>query len=150
MRLVDVPSGSYVTRPWSKHNERNKLRIFVYNSCGDRIYTYISNGQNRTLVPTRSSAWDCDDFVFCDIDGNILKTQPHQKDTTMATSYSAKIIVVTNSNLSASFDTEADALEWIAGKLEEAPRTKFKMFKPYQSIESKIPDLSSLIKKIED
>ena len=150
MRLVDVPSGSYVTRPWYKRNERNKLRIFVYNSCGDRIYTYISNCQNRTLVAKTSSAWYYDDFVFCDIDGNILKTQPHQKDTTMAASYSAKIIVATNSNLSASFDTEADALEWIAGKLEEAPRTKFKMFKPYQSIEPKIPDLSSLIKKIED
>lgn len=151
MRLVDVPSGSYVTRPWSKRDERNKLRIFVYNSCGDRIYTYISNCQNRTtLVAKASSAWDYDDFVFCDNAGNILKNQPHQKDTTMAVLYSAKIIVATNSNLSASFNTEAEALEWIAGKLEEAPRTKFKMFKPYQSIEPKIPDLSSLIKKIED
>ena len=150
MRLIDVPVGSYVTRPWYKRNERNKLRIFGYISRGKMIYTYISNCQNRTFVSTSSSAWGYDDFVFCDIDGNILKTQPHQKDTTMATSYNAKIIVATNSNLSASFNTEAEALEWIADKLEEAPRTKFKMFKPYQSIEPKIPDLSSLIKKIED
>ena len=150
MRLIDVPVGSYVTRPWYKRNEHNKLRIFAYSIGGKRVYTYISNGQNHTLVSTSSSAWYYDDFVFCDIDGNILKTQPHQKDTTMATFYSAKIIVATNSNLSASFDTEADALEWIAGKLEEAPRTKFKMFKPYQSIEPQIPDLSSLIKKIVD
>ena len=150
MRLIDVPIGSYVTRPWYKRNERNKLRIFVYASDGKMIYTYISNCQNRAFVSTSSSAWGYDDFVFCDIDGNILKTQPLQKDITMATSYAAKIIVVTNSNLSASFDTEANALEWIAGKLEEAPRTKFKMFKPYQSIEPKIPDLSSLIKKIEE
>ena len=150
MRLIDVPSGSYVTRPWYKRNERNKLRIFVYTSSGKMIYTYISNCQNRTFVSTSSSAWDYDDFVFCDIDGNVLKIQPHQKDTTMAALYSAKIIVATNSNLTSSFNTEADALEWIAGKLEEAPRTKFKMFKPYQSLEPKIPDLSSLIKKIED
>ena len=150
MRLIDVPSGSYVTRPWYKRNERNKLRIFVYISCGKMRYTYISNCQNHTSVSTNSSAWDYDDFVFCDIDGNILKTQPHQKDTIMATHYSANIIVATNSNSSASFDTEASALEWIAGKLEEAPRTKFKMFKPYQTVEPQIPDLSSLIKKIED
>ena len=150
MRLVDVPSGSYVTRAWCKRNNVNKLRIFVYNSCGDRIYTYISNSQNRALVSSNSTAWGYDDFVFCDMNGNILKTQPHQKDTSMATLYTAKIIVTTNSNLSASFDTEANALEWIAGKLEEAPRTKFKMFKPYQSVEPKVPDLSSFIKKIED
>ncbi|NCB97347.1 MAG: hypothetical protein EOM36_03175 [Bacteroidia bacterium] len=68
----------------------------------------------------------------------------------MATYYSASIIVATNSNSSALFDTEASALEWIAGKLEEAPRTKFKMFKPYQTVEPQIPDLSSLIKKIEN
>ena len=150
MRLIDAPPGSYVTRTWYKRNERNKLRIFVYTSGGKMVCTYISNCQKHALVSTSSSAWGYDDFVFCDIDGNILKTQPHQKDTTMATHYSARIIVATNSNLSASFDTEASALEWIAGKLEEAPRTKFKMFKPYQSIEPQIPDLSSLIKKIAD
>ena len=150
MRLIDVPPGSYVTRPWYKRNERNKLRIFVYTSSGNTVYTYISNCQNRAFVAASSSAWSYDDFVFCDIDGNILKIQPHQKDTIMAILYSAKIIVATNSNLSASFDTEANALEWIAGKLEEAPRTKFKMFKPYQIIEPKVPDLSSLIKKIEN
>ena len=150
MRLIDVPPGSYVTRSWYKRNERNKLRIFVYTSRGKMIYTYISNCQNRTFVATTSSAWDYDDYVFCDIDGNVLKTQPHQKDTTMATCYSAKIIVTTNNNVSASFETEELALEWIAAKLEEAPRTKFKMFKPYQTIEPKIPDLSSLIKKINE
>ena len=153
MRLVDVPSGSYVTRPWNRRNNHNKLRIFVYNYSGDRRYVYRSNLEPPTRVPSNSSAWTYDDFVFCDIDGNILKTQPNlntTKDTTMATLYSAKIIVATNSNVSASFNTEAEALEWVAGKLEEAPRTKFKMFKPYQSIEPKIPDLSSLIKKIED
>ena len=150
MRLIDVPPGSYVTRSWYTRNERNKLRIFVYTSRGKMIYTYISNCQNRTFVATTSSAWDYDDYVFCDINGNVLKTQPHQKDTTMATYYSAKIIVTTNNNASVPFDTEESAFEWIAAKLEEAPRTKFKMFKPYQTIEPKIPDLSSLIKKIED
>lgn len=150
MRLIDVPVDSYVTRPWDHRNERNKLRIFVYISHGKRTYTYIANCQNRTFVSKSSSAWNYDDFVFCDNDGNILKTQPHQKDTNMATYYSASIIVATNSNSSALFDTEASALEWIAGKLEEAPRTKFKMFKPYQTVEPQIPDLSSLIKKIEN
>ena len=150
MRLVDVPSGSYVTRASNNRNNVNKLRIFVYNSCGDRICTYISNSQNCAPVTRGSIDWGYDDFVFCDMNGNTLKIQPYQKDTTMATLYTAKIIVATNSNLSASFDTEANALEWIAGKLEEAPRTKFKMFKPYQSVEPKVPDLSSFIKKIED
>lgn len=150
MRLVDVPSGSYVTRAWPKRNNVNKLRIFVYTSCGALTYTYISNSQNREPVTSSSTAWSYDDFVFCDINGNILKIQPHQQDTLMATLYTAKIIVATNSNVSASFDTEASALEWIADKLEEAPRTKFKMFKPYQSVEPKVPDLSSFIKKIED
>lgn len=149
MRLIDVPPGSYVTRSWYKRNERNKLRIFVYTSRGKMIYTYISNCQNRTFVATTSSAWDYDDYVFCDEDGNILENQP-QKEQLMATCYSAKIIVTTNNNTSASFDTEESAFEWIAAKLEEAPRTKFKMFKPYQTIEPKIPDLSSLIKKIEE
>lgn len=149
MRLIDVPPGSYVTRSWYKRNERNKLRIFAYTSRGKMIYIYISNCQNSTLVATTSSAWDYDDYVFCDEDGNILENQP-QKEQLMATCYSAKIIVTTNNNTSASFDTEESAFEWIAAKLEEAPRTKFKMFKPYQTIEPKIPDLSSLIKKIEE
>ena len=121
----------------------------AYTSRGKMIYTYISNCQNRTFVATTSSAWDYDDYVFCDEDGNILENQP-QKEQLMATCYSAKIIVTTNNNTSASFDTEESAFEWIAAKLEEAPRTKFKMFKPYQTIEPKIPDLSSLIKKIEE
>ncbi len=34
----------------------------------------------------------------------------------MATCYSAKIIVTTNNNTSASFDTEESAFEWIAAK----------------------------------
>ena len=156
MRLIDAPRGSFVTRNWNQRNALNRLRIYVDNTATDvknrpKCYYESSNTNEfpRLVLPT-STAWHYNDFVFCDTDGNILKTQPHQKDTIMATHYSASIIVATNSNSSASFDTEASALEWIAGKLEEAPRTKFKMFKPYQTVEPQIPDLSSLIKKIEN
>lgn len=152
MKLKDVPVGSYVTRPWYKRNYKNKLRIHVYQltKTVSIQYRYIdSTCSGYRIVPINSTAWDYDDYVFCDKDGNILENQP-QKEQHMATCYSAKIIVATNTNVSASFDTEDSALEWVAAKLEEAPRTKFKMFKPYQTIEPKIPDLSSLIKKIEE
>ena len=152
MRLKDAPVGSYVARAWYARNHKNKLRIHVYQSTKtDSIqYRYIDNTcSGYGTVRINSTAWDYDDYVFCDKDGNILENQP-QKEQLMATCYSAKIIVATNNNTSASFDTEESAFEWIAAKLEEAPRTKFKMFKPYQTIEPKIPDLSSLIKKIEE
>ena len=151
MRLDEAPVGSYVTRPWSRRNNRNKLRIYVYqlDKTTPIRYKYVDTYAGFGIVRINSTAWDYDDYVFCDKDGNILENQP-QKEQLMATCYSAKIIVTTNNNTSASFDTEESALEWIAAKLEEAPRTKFKMFKPYQTIEPKIPDLSSLIKKIEE
>ena len=156
MRLIDAPRGSFVTRNWYRRNDKNKLRIYVEKAVTDTKSRprciYVSSNQDEVpgVVTDTATAWEFDDFVLCDKDGNILINQ-NQKDSTMThPEYSSKVIVVTNSNLSASFNTEAEALEWIADKLEEAPRTKFKMFKPYQSIEPQIPDLSSLIKKIVD
>ena len=160
MRLIDAPRGSFVTRNWYLRNDKDKLRIYVEETVTDTKSRprciYVSSNQDEVpgIVTDTSTAWGYDDFVLCDRYGNVLINQnqnQNQKDNTMAhPGYNSKVIVVTNSNLSASFNTEAEALEWIADKLEEAPRTKFKMFKPYQSIEPQVPDLSSLIKKIVD
>lgn len=160
MRLIDAPPGSYVTRNWYRRNNINKLRIYVDKTAPDTKNrpkcSYISSNRAERpgTVTNTSTAWGYDDFVLCDRYGNILINQDqnqNQKDNTMAhPEYNSKIIVVTNSSITAAFNTEPEAIEWIAAKLEEAPRIKFKMFKPYQSIEPQIPDLSSLIKKIED
>ena len=156
MRLIDAPPGSYVTRNWYRRNDKNKLRIYVDKTAPDTKNrpkcSYISSNKAERpgFVTDTSTAWGYNDFVLCDKHGDILTNQK-QKDNTMAhPEYSSKVIVVTNSSITAAFNTEPEAIEWIAAKLEESPRTKFKMFKPYQSIEPQIPDLSSLIKKIED
>ena len=87
MKLKDVPVGSYVTRPWYKRNYKNKLRIHVYQltKTVSIQYGYIdSTYSGYRIVPINSTAWDYDDYVFCDKDGNVLKNQP-QEEQLMAT-----------------------------------------------------------------
>ena len=97
MLLKDVPVDSYVTRTWLRRNNKNKLRIHVYqlDKTTSIRYEYIDTCAGYGIVHTNSTAWNYDDYVFCDKDGNILENQP-QKEQLMATCYSAKIIVATN------------------------------------------------------
>lgn len=146
MKLVDVPPGAYVTRPWYKRNSRNMLRIFISTN---EIPVYVDNTTtSRSVVTKYSSAWGYTDFELCDSAGNPLTNQTQIKETPMNHA-TTKIVVTASDNTIKGYATEAEALEAIAAKLEEAPRTKFTMFKPYQAIEPKVPDLSDLIRKIE-
>ena len=147
MKLVDVPPGAYVTRPWYKRNSRNMLRIYVNTN---EVPVYIDNtvASRGVVVTKHSSAWGYTDFELCDSIGNPLTNQTQIKETPMNHA-TTNIVVISSDNTVRCYTTEAGALEAIAAKLEEAPRTKFTMFKPYQAIEPKVPDLSDLIRKIE-
>lgn len=146
MKLIDVPPGAYVTRPWYKRSTRNMLRIHVPEN---ETPVYLDDTtQSRSVVSRHSSAWGYSDFELCDFRGHPLTIQTKLKEPTMNFN-NTQVIVTSSDNTVKCYATEAEAFEGIAAKLEEAPRTKFTMFKPYQAIEPKVPDLSDLIRKIE-
>lgn len=59
-----------------------------------------------------------------------------------------KVITLSDNGSLTAHETEDEALEWIADKLEANPRIKHIMFKPYQKVEPKRPNLKDLITKV--
>ena len=146
MKLIDAKPGTYVTRHWYTRSNRNMLRIYI-PAEGAPLYIDNSTPITNNIVYKDSSAWRYTDFELCDSKGNILTTKSQIKEPQMNHT-TTKIIVTSSDNTIRGYVTEAEAIEAIAAKLEEAPRTKFTMFKPYQLVEPKVPDLSALIRKI--
>ena len=142
MRLDEADPGTYVARDWDPKNRYKRMAIAV-PICG-LSYQYLINGNIVNTVRKDSIDWDYDDFVYSDEFGT-----PLTKGTSMCPIYkNIKIIVAVNDERIQSFASEDDALQWITSQWAKQPTLKFTMFKPYQTVEPEIPDLSRFIKPI--
>ena len=133
MILYDLNIGEFAQRKaWANKElrvKRESLYTFVY---------YEGTKRTRRLSP-ESVCFAYNDFIK-------IKEENEMKNVMK----SAKIIVVAEGERDKYFETEEAALDYIAYELEETPRTTFYMFKLYQKVQPKRPDLSDLIVKCED
>jgi len=143
MKVTDLKDGEFCTRPnWGSPPSRGHLAIGNHKGT----LFYYDRGSLSSKVRCNSTAYTYTDFTYCNQSAQSL---PIKKEPNMTNDYEKTVILVTTSNNQIKdFISEEIALEWIAEKLEGEPRTKFKMFKPYQEIKPKRVDLSSLISKI--
>lgn len=143
MRIVDLKEGEYCTRDkWGYRESRGALCIGLHNGK----LTYFDRGRPSSNVRCNSSAYTYNDFALCTQHAKPLK-QATEKENTMKYQ-DITIAVITSDNTTKTFENEEQALDWIADTLDQSPRTKFTMFKPYQKIEPKRQSLAELITKI--
>ena len=141
MKITDLLPGEYCTRPhWGNYHSHSDLAI-GRTMDGDLCYYY--KGKFSSVVTKHSSAYDYSNFTLCN-----KKAQPLPKEPTMKYTEIKIIVASSNQNTTKAFESEESALDWIADQLDNAPRTKFTMFKPYQKVEPKRTILTELITKI--
>jgi len=126
MTLYDLNIGEFAQRKaWANKElkvKRESLYTFVY---------YEGTKRTRRLSP-ESVCFAYNDFIK-------IKGENEMKNV--------KVIVVVEGERDKYFETEEAALDYVAYELEETPRTTFYMFKLYQKVQPKRPDLSDLIVK---
>ena len=144
MRILELQPGQFMTRDnWGNRGSQGHLCIGRH---ADGSLHYYDHGNRSSPVRQGSTAYSHTDFRLCQIDAQPL---PKEKENPMPQYQDIQIVVTSTTNQTPqAFATEDEALDWIAEKLENSPRTKFTMFKPYQKIEPKRPSLVDLIVKI--
>jgi len=140
MTVTELRVGEFCTR--DNWGDSDTLCIGRGNSG---ILYYLDCGGIRSRVKDYSTAYSYTDFKLCDNFANYINI----KRTPIMKYEEVKILVVSNTRAaSKAFVSEDEALDWIADCLEESPRSKFTMFKPYQKVEPKRMSLKELIVKI--
>jgi len=103
---------------------------------GPNDFFYYEGTERKGKVAAKSICFIHNDFI-----------KINKKETKMKDIKEIKVIVTTNIGCSEYFKTEEEALDYIADKLEDNPRTTFYMYKLYQKVQPERPDLSKLIIK---
>ena len=143
MHTYDFEYGKFYTREAWKHSSSTRnLALTIPNE--DSYATYYDDGYKGNKLSSNSHVRNYNDFIECTKNAKIIKTTKEPKMEYKKT----KIVVTTSEEKIYRFETEEDALEKIADILEDKPRTKFTMFKPYQKVEPKRITLADLITAI--
>lgn len=128
-----MPIGSWSQREfWC----RDRKYLMVYRESKD-VYWYGENFVKTQRLRFNSSGFSAVDF-------KILK----QPEEVIKMKYENNVIVTTNKGMFKDFESETEALEFIQDEMDNNPKTKFKIFKAYKTVEPKRLDIAGLIKDL--
>jgi len=126
MKIEDLEIGEFAKREvWTD------AELMIKRESSD-TFVYYEGTERKNKVAKKSVCFIYSDFI------NIKKENKMKN---------IKIVVVTDISESEYFETEAKALDYIADELGVNPRTTYYMFKLYQKVQPKRPNLSKLIVK---
>lgn len=133
MKITDLEIGKSCYREDWKKSYLTIKRISM-NSWG-----YFEHGEFSSMLKNNSTSFNHDDFKL------VCKEQKMKIED-------VKVIILETSKetnkASRQFESEDEALDYISDRLEESPRSRFIMFRPYQKVTPKRVDLKGLIESI--
>lgn len=150
MKLINCGYGIYARPQWLK---RSKPLVVVRNKQG----TYYVCPDNDTCCLVRGeSEYKYDDFEqvsYSKLIEQVYSTiEKHLDGVYMVKNVldilDIEVVVMSSNGVSAAFESEEDALNYITGIIEEDNKVQHIMLKPYQKVVPKRVDISSLIVKL--
>ena len=149
MRLINCGYGIYARPQWLA---RSKPLVAVHNKQG--TYYVCPDDDTCCLIREASTAYKYDDFeqvryskLIEQVYGTIAK---HLDGVYMVKNIlDIKVVVMSSNGVSAAFESEEEALNYIADIIEEDNKAQHIMLKPYQKVVPKRVDISKLIVKLD-
>ena len=149
MRLINCGYGIYARPQWLK---RSKPLVAVRNKQG--TYYVCPDDDTCCLIRGESTAYKYDDFeqvsyskLIEQVYGTVAK---HLDGVYMVQNIlDIKVVVMSSNSVSAAFESEEEALNYIADIIEDDNKTQHIMLKPYKKAVPFKVNLSDLIVKLD-